>query len=171
MKDSGRWTSFLEGSCPRWLRTTRGPTSPRLADVYSALAEMSGFFLFLFILSAMCTDYPRPEVARLSNRPFPISQQFCFLLLHVRASVLETASRRREISECAISIGLSRNLSFSGFLNSALIQSRVTPDEDGRTWRYNITRRRVFDKRGGGGQRTRGEAKSQISLSAIMHTT
>lgn len=30
---------------------------------------MSGFSRFLFILSAMCSDYPRPEVARLQNRP------------------------------------------------------------------------------------------------------
>lgn len=47
---------FDEGAYLRRLRTTYGPTCPRLADVYSALAEMNGFSLFLFILSAMCTD-------------------------------------------------------------------------------------------------------------------
>ena len=79
-----RWRTSSKDRVSAGWEPTRGPTSPRLADVYSALAEMSGFSLFLFILSAMCTDYPRPEVARLSNRPFPISQEFLFLLLHAR---------------------------------------------------------------------------------------
>lgn len=58
LERSGRLSTidFDEGPCLHRLRTTYGPTCPRLADVYSALAEMNGFSLFLFILSAMCTD-------------------------------------------------------------------------------------------------------------------
>lgn len=136
LERSGRLLTidFDEGPYLHRLRTTYGPTCPRLADVYSALAEMNGFSLFLFILSAMCTDWlPSTRGRSPPEPPFSISKNLVssfkrYLRICLLRSVLFKIPWK--ISKC---------VRFLRFIDPSNLSSRI--------FRFSIISSRLYNSR------------------------